>query len=197
MNNDENILFEYPLKSDRKELNERLISQSRLVKRLRASAFGGLLSALICYLLSAVIPKSSFIFFILTVIFVVLSLIVLKVVLRIDAHILMISANDKTLELDYVINDNVTALTLSYDDISSVRFADKSFKNVSIAYLNDSQRLCFASYKLNEYSYEQGFFLYIIAKIIPEKCLFDTRKIAEKYGFEYDYFNHIQSRSHK
>ncbi len=194
MNNDENILFEYPMKSDRKEFKEQLESQRKLVKRLRAGAFVGLLLALSFYLLSAVLPESSSVFFVLTVIFLVLSFIILKVVLRTDAHILMISASDKAVELDYFINAESTSLMLFYDSIDSISFADKSFRVVSIAYLNDSQRLCFASYKLNEYSYEQGFFLYIIAKIIPEKCLFDTRKIAEKYGFEYQYFNHIQNK---
>lgn len=194
MNNDENILFEYPLKSDRKELNKRLIVQSRLVKKLRAGAFGGLFSALSFYLLSAVLPKSSSLFFVLTVIFLAVSFIILKIVLRADAHILMISASDRVVELDYFINAESTSLMLPYESIDSISFADKNFRTVSIAYLNERQKLCFASYKLNEYSYEQGFFLYIIAKIIPEKCLFDTRKIAEKYGFEYQYFNHIQNK---
>lgn len=194
MNIDENILFEYPMESDREELNKRLISQIKLVKKLRACALIGLFLALGFYLLSAVLPQSTSLFFVLTVILLAVSFIILKIVLKADAHILMISASDKAIKFDYFINAESVSLTLPYKNIDSIRFADKSFKDVSIAYLNDNQKLCFASYKLNEYSYEQGFFLYVIAKIIPEKCLFDTRKIAEKYGFEYQYFNHIQSK---
>lgn len=192
MKNDENILYEYPIMSEREDVILWINKQLKLIEKLRIYGFLGFILTLLCYLFSATFPSISPVFLILTVILLIVSLIILKIILKADVHQLMISADTNGIDFDYYNGSQNDKVRLSYEQIESVKFADKRYQDVSISYKNENNKTCFFSFKLNENSYEQGFFLYYIIKIIPEKCFIDTRKIARKYGFEEEYFSHIR-----
>lgn len=158
--------------------------------------------------------KFDYIFIIFACVFLIIDGYTLQTFMKYNIqHFLSINADSESIELIYyssLSKEFKRVLHLKYADIVSAKFSDNDFTSFQIVF-NDSNDSKLTTYdikgnkitslsknlflfKLQPFSYEQGFFLYFAHSLFKIDGYFLDKKVYRKFGSETDYFEQINKQ---
>ncbi|WP_298486657.1 hypothetical protein [uncultured Ruminococcus sp.] len=202
----EELLFEYPLKADRKRFESEILSAApENFKAQRARAFVILIIGYVLIPLSDIIPwkMPAKVVPIIGVVLVILAILRMKTLINARRTGIEIDAYETYMQITYLDNINSyprKTVKLYYDNIVLCNISNSCESAMMIYQPQNSEEICIDRngektvenvlngqliFDINPYSYEQYFFLYVAPRLF--KTSTKGWKTAKKFGTEYEY----------
>lgn len=202
----EELLFEYPLKADRKRFESEILSSApENFKAQRARAFVMLIIGYVLIPLSDIIPweTPAKVVPIIGIVLVIIAILTMKSLIGARRTGVEIDAYETYMQITCIDNINSyprRTVKVYYDNIVLCNISNGCVSAMMIYQPQNSEEICIdrngekafdnvlsgqLTFDINPYSYEQYFFLYVAPKLF--KTSTKGWKTVKKFGTEYEY----------
>jgi hypothetical protein len=207
-----NLIYKYPLDEFSEEFEQEHVESLKGIRKTGLVSVSLIGTSLILLIIDSFLSGGTFstILFTVGIILLIIGFLIMSSAVRqTSPHKLSIEAYDDSMILTYYTTGIYykKVLKVAYSDIVSARFSDSDFTEFQIAFkssgesfiesynkkgdktsnVNDNLFL----FRLNSYSYEQGFFMYYAKNFFDVNGLKNFKKIEKKFGTEDEYFDRL------
>lgn len=208
------LIYQYPIEDFKSFFEETFKKSTEKNRKSYLNSIAFFLLATSGFLVYSFFPsiKISKFLFLASIVFLIISFVILSSTAKKSSpHQLSIDAYDDEMILTYYSDGRYFKRTLHicYEDVISARFSDNDYTSFQIAFkeseatklisydkngsiINNSMNNLFL-FKLNPYSYEQGFFLYYANNFFKINGFNDGKKVEKRYGDSEKYFSKIDN----